>query len=287
MSICNPVVMELGRFGVWTSYRQIGEENAGEAAKLVEDLGLGAFWLGGSPKVPAVRPLLAATEHLTVATGILNVWQNDPAEVAVQHHQLTTEFPDRFLLGVGIGHPEATSDYQHPLKAMREFFDGLDGGPTPIPRAQRCMAALGPKMLELCGERSRGTHTYFVPVEHTRAAREQLGPDALIAPELACVVETDPDRARTSAREYAQLYLALRNYTGNLRRFGFTDEDIADGGSDRLIDAIVPHGTAEQIIAVARAHLDAGADHVCLQPVGAVGIPREQWTALASAAQAE
>jgi probable F420-dependent oxidoreductase len=275
--------MQLGKFGVWTSYHAIGEENAGDAAKLVEDLGLGTFWLGGSPKVPAVRPLLEGTSELAVATGILNVWQNEPAAVAAEFHAMAGEFPDRFLLGVGIGHPEATSDYKRPLKTMREFFDGLDAADTPVPRDQRCMAALGPKMLDLCGERSLGAHTYFIPVEHTRAARERLGDGKLIAAELACVVDGDPVSARATARHYAQLYLNLRNYTNNLREFGFSDDEIANGGSDRLIDAVVPHGTADEIAAVAHAHLDAGADHVCLQPLGADGVPREQWTALAAA----
>ena len=136
-------------------------------------------------------------------------------------------------------------------------------------------------MLELARERSAGAHTYFVPVEHTRSARERLGPGKLLAPELACVVETDPDRARAVARGYAELYLGLSNYTNNLLDFGYTEADIADGGSDRLIDAVVPHGSAEEIAEVVRAHLDAGADHVCLQPLGEEGVPRESWTALA------
>jgi probable F420-dependent oxidoreductase len=275
--------MELGHYGVWTSYRSLGEDNAAEAAKLVEDLGFGTFWLGGSPKVPDTRPLLAATTNVTVATGILNIWQNDPADTAAAHHELTAEFPDRFLLGVGAGHPEATSDYTHPLKAMREFLDGLDAAPQPVPQTERCIAALGPKMLDLCGRRSLGSHTYFVPVEHTRAARERLGPNKLVAPELACVLDPDPETARATARAYAKLYLGLTNYTRNLLRYGFTESDVAGGGSDRLIDAVIPHGTAEEIAAVAEAHRDAGADHVCLQPVGISGVPRDEWTALASA----
>jgi probable F420-dependent oxidoreductase len=275
--------MQLGEIGVWTSYRAIGGENAGEAAKFAEDLGYGTFWLGGSPQLPTVRPLLDATERLLVATGIVNVWQYEPAKLAAEHADLTREFPGRLLLGIGIGHPEATGEYSGPLSRMREFFDGLDRAPTPVPRDERCAAALGPKMLDLSAQQSLGTLTYFVPVEHTRFARERVGEHALIATELACVAETDADRARASARKYAELYLGLRNYTNNLRRFGFTDEDIADGGSDRLIDAIIPHGTAEEIAAVARAHLDAGANHVCLQPVGVDGVPREEWTALASA----
>ncbi len=275
--------MRVGAIGVWTSYRAIGEENAAEAARLAEDLGYAAFWLGGSPRLPATRPLLDATERLLVATGIVNVWQNEPAELAAEHAQLTREFPDRLLLGIGIGHREATAEYASPLSAMRAFLDGLDAAATPVPRDERCLAALGPKMLDLSAQRSRGTLTYFVPVDHTRFARERLGARGLVAAELACVLDPDAERARATARRYARPYLGLHNYTSNLLRFGFTEADLRDGGSDRLIDAVVPHGTAEEIAGVAREHLQAGADHVCLQPVGVGGIPRREWTALASA----
>ena len=275
--------MTLGEIGVWTSFRRFGAERAGEAAKLIESLGYGTWWVGGSPHVPDIRPVLEATSTLVAATGILNVWINEPAQTAAADAQLRADFPDRFMLGIGIGHPEATSDYRRPLSAMRAFLDGLDAAETPPPVDERCLAALGPKMLDLAGERTAGTHTYFVPVEHTRAARERLGPDRLVAPELACVLDTDPDRARRVAREYAELYLQLRNYTNNLLECGFTEADIADGGSDRLIDAIVPHGPAGAIAEVVRAHLDAGADHVCVQPLGEDGVPRESWTALANA----
>jgi probable F420-dependent oxidoreductase len=164
---------------------------------------------------------------------------------------------------------------------MRAFLDGLDASPAPPPVDERCLAALGPKMLDLAGERAAGTHTYFVPVAHTRSARERLGSAKLVAPELACVIDTDPARAKAVARDYAKLYLGLRNYTQNLLQFGFTEADLADGGSDRLIDAVIPQGSAEQIAEVVHAHLDAGADHVCLQPLGEEGIPRQSWTALA------
>jgi probable F420-dependent oxidoreductase len=273
--------MELTKIGIWTSYRTLGEDNAGEAAKLAEGLGFGAFWLGGSPRLPTVRPLLAASERMIIATGIVNVWNYDPAELAAEHADLTRDYPGRLLLGIGIGHPEATSEYQKPLTTMRKFFDGLDAASQPVPPQERCAAALGPKMLDLSAERSLGTHPYFTPPEHTRFARERIGEAGLVAPELACVVDTDPERARATAREYAKLYLGLSNYTNNLLRFGFTEDDIADGGSDRLIDTVVPHGSADEIATVARAHLDAGADHVCLQTVGINGTPREQWTALA------
>ncbi len=274
--------MELGRIGIWTSFRALGEEHAGVAAGLAEDLGYGALWLGGSPRLPATRPLLEATERLVVATSVVNVWQYQPAQLAAEHAQLRREFPGRRLVGIGVGHPEATSDYTMPLTAMRGFLDGLDGAEPPLAREERCLAALGPKMLDLSAERSLGTIPYFTPVEHTRFARERLGAQALVAPEVACVVDTDAERARATARSYAALYLQLRNYTNTLLRSGFTEADIADGGSDRLIDAIVPQGSAQAIAEVARAHLDAGADHVCLQIAGVSGVPRAQWTALAA-----
>jgi probable F420-dependent oxidoreductase len=275
--------MQLTQYGIWTSSRGLGEANVVEAAKQVEDLGFGALWLGGSPQLPTVRPLLEATTRLVIATGIVNVWQYAPGQLAAEYAEIEQAHPGRLLLGIGIGHPEATSAYQKPLTKMREFLDGLDAAPSPVPRERRCIAALGPKMLELSAERTLGTHPYFTPVEHTEFARRQLGDGPLVAPELACVVDEDPDRSRAAARHYAELYLGLSNYTGNLLRFGFSEADIAQGGSDRLIDAVVPQGSAEQIADLARAHLAAGADHVCLQTVGVSGVPRDEWTALAKA----
>ena len=274
--------VDIGRIGVWSSYRPFGIERAGEAARLVEQLGYSAWWIGGSPHVPDIRPALEATSTLVAATGILNVWSNDPGETAAADAGVRADYPGRFMLGIGIGHPEATSEYRRPLTTMREFLDGVDASPDPPPVDERCLAALGPNMLDLAAERAAGTHTYFVPIEHTRFARERLGPGKLVAPEVACVVDTDADRARAVARDYARLYLGLGNYTNNLLKFGFTEADISDGGSDRLIDAVIPHGTAEQIAEVVHAHLDAGADHVCLQPLGEEGIPRRSWTALAA-----
>ena len=275
--------VELGDFGVWTGYYAIGEENAGAAAALAESLGYGAFWLGGSPRLESVRPLLEGSATIAVATGIVNVWQYEPAQLAAEYAELARDFDERLLVGIGIGHPEATSEYAAPIAKMTSFFDGLDAASPPLLRERRCASALAPRMLELSATRGVGAHTYFVPVEHTRWAREQLGPDALIATELACVVDSDRERALDAARAYAKLYLGLSNYTRNLRRFGFGDADLADGGSERLFDAVVPCGSAEEIATVARAHLAAGADHVCLQPVGVTGVPREQWAALAAA----
>jgi probable F420-dependent oxidoreductase len=273
--------MNIGKIGVWTTHSQFGGERAGEAARIAEQLGYGAFWLGGSPGVPDIRPILDATSTLVAATGILNVWSNQPGGTAAADADLRRDFPARFMLGIGIGHREATSKYSRPVATMRAFLDGLDASPSPPPLHQRCLAALGPRMLDLARERTAGTHLYFVPVEHTRSARQRIGADKLVMPELACVVESDPVRAKTVAREYARRHLGLRNYSQNLLDLGFTEADLADGGSDRLLDAVIPQGSADQIADAVHAHLDAGADHVCLQPLGEEGIPLNSWTALA------
>jgi probable F420-dependent oxidoreductase len=266
--------MTLGQIGIWRR-RFDGVDGVEE----IEALGFSALWVGGSPSLADVRPYLERTSTMTIATGILNVWQHEPAEVAAGHAELTRDFAGRFLLGIGIGHPEATSDYRHPLATMRAFFDGLDA----VPREERAAAALGPKMLDLAAERSLGAHTYFITPDHTRFARERVGPHALLAPEVAVVVETDPDAARAIAREYAATYLGLSNYTRNLLRFGFEESDVAGGGSDRLIDAVIPHGSAGAIAEAVRAHFDAGADHVCVQPLGHGPHPADDYRALAAA----
>jgi len=267
----------LGRIGVWRRH----QPGPGVVPEL-EALGYGALWLGSSPSLAQVRPYLEASEEITIATGILNIWLHEPADVAAQHAELTRAYPGSFLLGIGVGHPEATSDYTRPLSAMRAFFDGLDAAEEPVPREERIAAALGPKMLELAAERSLGTHPYFTTPEHTRFARERVGPDAVVATELAVVVETDPERAREDARAFAATYLGLTNYTSSLLRFGFSEADIADGGSDRLIDAVIPHGSAAAIAEAVQAHFDAGADHVCLQPLGHGPAPVEDYRALAA-----
>jgi probable F420-dependent oxidoreductase len=270
--------MDLGKIGIWRR-RQEGLDDLSE----IEALGYTAFWVGSSPSLAEAREFLERSSTLTIATGILNVWQHEPADVATQHAELTRDFPDRFLLGIGVGHPEATAEYRTPLATMTAFFDGLDSAAPPVARDQRVGAALGPKMLDLVAHRALGVHTYFVPPEHTRLAREQLGPDALIAAEVAVVVETDAEVARKAARAYAEMYLAASNYRRNLKRVGFADGDIDGGGSDRLIDAVIPHGTPEQIAETVRAHLDAGADHVCVQPVGHGHAPTADYRALAGA----
>ena len=270
--------MPLGQFGIWRSH----QEGLGPVPE-IEALGFGALWVGGSPSLAEARACLDATSTLTVATGILNVWRHEPADVAAGHADLRGTFGERFLLGVGIGHPEATSEYKKPLTKMSEFLDGLDQAEPPVPRDQRVVAALGPKMLDLAAERSLGAHPYFTTTEHTRFARERMGPDALIAPEVAVVVDPEPGSAREIARAYAARSLRLTNYADNLRRFGYSEQDLADGGSDRLIDTVVPHGSPEAIAEAVQAHLDAGADHVCLQPVGHGPEPLDDYRALAAA----
>ena len=268
--------MPLGQIGIWRRHL-----NGTDAVREIEALGFQALWVGGSPSLEQVRPFLGLSSTLTVASGILNVWRHEPADVAAEHARLNDEFGGRFLLGIGIGHPEATSEYRRPLATMRSFFDGLDAAERPVPRDERLAAALGPKMLELAAECSLGAHPYLTTVEHTRFARERLGRGVLLAPELTVVLEQDVERGRELAREFAGPYLGRRNYTANLLRHGFTEGDLANGGSDRLIDAIVPHGSPEQVAEAVQAHLDAGADHVCLQPVGHGGVPLDDYRALA------
>ena len=274
--------MELSKFGVWVG-GGLPKEHYGDAAKLAQDLGFGALWLGGSPRLPALRPMLEATDTIVIATGIVNIWQYEPAALAAEFATLEADFPGRVLLGIGIGHPEATSEYTAPLTKTREFLDGIAASEHPVPRERMVVAALGPKMLDLSFERTLGTHPYFTPPAHTRFARERLGTSALVAPEQAVVVDDDPDTALVTARDYAGRYLGLSNYTNNLKRFGYTEEAMADGGTQALVDEMVPQGSAARVSTAVRAHLEAGADHVCVQAVGARGVPTREWTELAAA----
>jgi probable F420-dependent oxidoreductase len=269
----------LGQLGVWAHESDLNAPLARE----LEGLGYGAIWVGGSPggELDIVTDLLRATESLVVATGIVNVWNSPAAHMAATHRRITAEFPDRFLLGIGIGHPEATSDYSHPYQALVDYLDVLDE--AEIPSEQRVLAALGPKVLRLARDRTAGAHPYLVTPEHTRRAREILGPGPLLAPEQKVVIDPDPERAREIGRpRVAKPYLALGNYLANLRRLGWTDADFADGGSDELIDALVAHGDAAAVAARVREHLEAGADHVPVQLLAAPGAdPLPAYRALA------
>jgi probable F420-dependent oxidoreductase len=277
--MCKPYRMRLTRFGVWIG-KALAQEDYGDAAALAERVGFGALWLGGSPRLLQVRPMLEATGTLVIATGIVNIWQYEPDELAAEFWALEEEFPDRLLLGIGIGHPEATSEYRTPLTKTREFLDGLSAAERPVPRERMTLAALGPKMLDLSLERTLGPHPYFTPPAHTRLARERLGAEAWIAPEQAVVLDAEAESALATARTYADRYLALSNYANNLRRLGYSDDALAEGGSPAMIDEMVPQGDAEAVAGAVHAHLDAGADHVCVQAVGARGIPTREWAAL-------
>ena len=275
--------MDFGDFGAWTSLRRIGAENAGEAARAAEEAGLGSFWLGGSPRLADLRPLLEASERLVVGTSIVNIWDCDPADLVAEYAELEADFPGRFCVGIGVGHPEATSDYKHPLTAVERFLDSIDAAAEPIPVGRRIIAALRPKMLAMSARRSLGTIPYFTSVDHTRFARQTVGPDALVIPEIACVIDEDVERGRATARHYAEPYLGLSNYTNALLEHGFDQADIEDGGSDRLIDHVIPHGSAADVATAVRAHREAGADHVALQALGDPGVPAAEWRALAVA----
>ncbi len=277
--------MELTRFGLWIG-RSLGREHHGEAARLAEELGFGALWLGGSPRLARLRPMLEASERIVIASGIVNLWAYDPPELAREFAELEADFPGRVLLGLGIGHPEATALYERPLTKTRSFLDGIAASDHPVPRERMALAALGPRMLDLSAERTLGTHPYFTPPAHTRFARERLGPGALVAPEQAVVIDRgDRAAAHEVAREYAEFYLRLTNYTTNLRRFGYDDRAITDAAPS-LVDELVPQGSAAEVALAIRAHLEAGADHVCvqtLQAAGGDGVPAEEWRALAAA----
>ena len=281
--------MSLGRFGIWSSALQVndgpGDGEVLEAAQELEQLGYGAVWIGGSSSVRHAAALVGATDTLTVATGILSIWQYEAADVAAQSAELAATHPGRFLLGLGASHaPIAGARYHRPYSAMVAYLDALDAAPAPVPVVGRVLAALGPKMLALAGERSAGAHPYLVTAEHTAQARAALGTGAVLAPEVKVVLETDPERARTVARGYLARYLQLPNYTDNLLRLGFTEDDLGDGGSDRLIDAVFAWGDADAVRARADEFLAAGADHLALQlvaPDDRPGLPREGWRRLA------
>ncbi|RYJ31912.1 hypothetical protein CU044_0279 [Streptomyces sp. L-9-10] len=280
----------VGRYGIWST--ELRSEDAAvraeipEAAAELEELGFGAVWLGGSSGVEHAVPLIEATSRLTVATGILSIWQYEADDAAARFHTLESGHPGRFLLGLGASHAKLSAQYRRPYSAMVGYLDALDAAGVPAGRI--VLAALGPKMLELSRDRTGGAHPYLVTPEHTAQARELLGPDPLLAPELKVVLDTDPDTARAAARGYLAMYLGLPNYTNSFLRLGFTEDDFTGGGSDRLIDAVYAWGDAARIRDRIDAFHTAGADHVALQIVtgdsapGAPGaLPRAEWRRLA------
>ncbi len=249
----------LGRFG------SFGRGVTPQQAKDIEALGYGAVWVGGSPpaELEWVEPILEATTTLQVATGIVNIWSAPAKPVAESFHRIDKAYPGRFLLGIGVGHPEAISEYRKPYDALVDYLDRLDD--YGVPAERRVVAALGPRVLRLSGQRSAGAHPYLTTPEHTAQARELIGPSAFLAPEHKVVLTTDADNARAVGRKALDIYLNLANYLNNWRRLGFTDDDVARPGSDRLVDALVAYGTTDAIAARLNEHLDAGADHVAVQ----------------------
>jgi probable F420-dependent oxidoreductase len=252
----------LGRFGIWRASVQATPELAVD----LERFGYGTLWLGGSPDgdLRHAEELIEATTTLTLATSIVNMWKDDARTVAASYARIEANHPGRFLLGVGAGHPEATQEYASPYDTLAGYVDVLLG--NGVPADSLVLAALGPKVLRLAAERTAGAIPYLVPPEHTRRAREILGTGPLLAPEQKAVLETDPQRARVIGRPRVQRpYLGLVNYTSNLRRLGWSEEDLSDGGSDALIDALVAWGTAGEVAAKLSEHFEAGADHVAVQ----------------------
>jgi probable F420-dependent oxidoreductase len=290
--------MDLGLVGIWTFALDLQPSaRARELAAEIEELGYGAIWvpdaIGRDPLVHAAL-LLDGTTRIAVGTGIAQIYGRDAMSMAAGWKTVSEAFPGRFVLGLGVSHRPMVEGlrgrtYGPPLTAMREYLDGMDGamfvGAEPAEPPRRVLAALGPKMLALATERADGAHPYNVPVEHTARAREILGPEKLLAPEQAVALVTDPDEARQVARAHMSIYLGLPNYVNNLRRFGFTDEDFADLGSDRLADALVAWGDVDSIRARVQAHIDTGADHVAVQVLkhDRTEVPVDEWRELAPA----
>ena len=254
----------LGRFGVWLGTRSITPD----LAKEIESLGYGAAWIGGSPDADLtwVEPALAQTTSLQLATGIINIWTAPATLVAESYQRIESHYTGRFLLGIGVGHPEHTREYRKPYDALVGYLDELDA--ATVPTSRRVIAALGPRVLALAAQRSAGAHPYLTTPEHTAKAREQFGNRMFLAPEHKVVLTTNAGEARRIGRQSVGFYLDLRNYVNNWRRLGFTENDVRKPGSDKLIDAVVAYGTPDAIVARLTEHLNAGADHVAIQVLG-------------------
>ncbi|MEU2679596.1 TIGR03620 family F420-dependent LLM class oxidoreductase [Streptomyces sp. NPDC007107] len=282
-----------GRVGIWSSALHgsrtddAGRRAIAEAVAELEELKYGTLWIGGSPSVEDAAAVVAATRTVTVATGILSIWDHTAEEVAAGIAAIGAGSRGRFVLGLGVSHGPMVPQYSKPYSAMVGYLDALDAASPPVGPESRVLAALGPKMLKLATGRALGAHPYLVTAEHTAEARAALGPDALLAPELSVVLDTDTDRARTTARNMLAMYLQLPNYTDNLLRLGFSESDFDGGGSTRLLDALFALGDAGRVKTRTQEYLDAGADHVALQVLtaeeGGGGLPLAEWRELAKA----
>jgi probable F420-dependent oxidoreductase len=288
--------VNLGRVGIWSRELRYNADRGARlaAAAELEEIGYSAIFIPdvGGDVLGVVGELLAATRKLPFATGILNIWMHDPAAVARGHADLVARFGARFMLGLGSGHAPLVESalgvpYARPYAKMAAYLDELDAAERPVPAGERMLAALGPRMLSLAGARAGAAHPYLVSPEHTAAAREILGPGVVLAPQQAVVLDADQDRGRERARAFVNDYLALPNYVRNLRRLGFTSDDLRVPAGDRLVSALVAYGDEEAIAARVRAHHDAGADHVCVYVLGAGAgadeLPLDAWRRLAPA----
>jgi probable F420-dependent oxidoreductase len=285
--------MDLGRYGIWSAGLRLAEEGAAaDAAAELDELGFGTVWLPARGEDVFVRAatLLRATKQLKVATGIVSIWTATPKQVSAEHKALSASFPGRFVLGLGVSHgpivdKEEEGRYQKPLTKMQEYLDDLDAIES-VPKDERILAANHPRMLGVAAERSLGSHTYLVPPEHTREARGLLGTGPVLAPEQGVVFLSDPAKARAAAREHLNSpYMTLPNYTRNWIKYGLSEDDLRDGGSDGLVDEIVAWGGVDQAVARVRAHQEAGADHVCIQVLNGdrTKLFRDEWRRLADA----
>jgi probable F420-dependent oxidoreductase len=280
------VGMNLGRVGVcWSGSWQVADDPVLDAARELESLGYGALW-SSARRNPGLSPhferLLDSTVQVTVASGIVNIWAGAPEDVGPTVAALEARFPGRFLLGLGASHAPIVQNYARPYSQMVAYLDALDALVVPVPPERRVLAALGPRMLQLASERAAGAYPYFVPVEHTMRARGILGPGTLLAPGVTVVLETEAARARELARAHAATYLNLPNYANNLRTFGYSDDDIGGGGSDRLIDAVIPWGDIATVAGRIREHHDAGANHVSIEVIAdEQGLPLAQYREIA------
>jgi probable F420-dependent oxidoreductase len=277
----------IGQYGIWSvglrSEDPAHRSELAEAAAELEELGYGAIWLGGSSAARNALPLIEATSRITVGTSIQSIWQHDADAAAASFTELEAAHPGRFVLGLGVSHAKLAQQYRRPYSALVSYLDALDTAGVPAKR--RVLAALGPKTLELARDRAAGAIPYLVTPEHTAYAREILGEGPLLAPELAVIPQADPARARTLARDFLSIFLSLPNYTNNFLRHGFTEDDLADGGSDRLVDALFAWGDEDRIRERINAFHKAGADHVALQVVTdgpRDALPREEWRRVAS-----
>jgi len=269
---------ELGPLGVWSFTDVLPPDQLRDFARKLEDWDYSALWLpeavGRDPFV-VIAHLAASTRKLVFATGIANIYARDPMTMTAIRNTLGDIAPGRFIMGLGVSHQHLVSgvrghEYKKPVSTMRQYLEGMDKAlymaPKPAEQPPIVLAALRRNMLKLAAEKTRGAHPYFVTPEHTQRARELIGPDAWLCPEQMVLLETDPAKARAIARQHMKIYLGLPNYRNSLLELGFTNDELDNDGSDRLVDAIVAWGDETAIRDRIQQHRDAGATHVCIQP---------------------